>query len=564
FYKNMSSFKPLMGNDSKTNFHELEWVIKIRASLDKELDDDDDGFIVSIFNVPKPLMASDPYSYIPQQVAIGPYHFWRQELYEMERYKIASTKRFQNQLQSLKLEHIVDQLIRLEHKIRACYHKCLNFNVETLVWMMVVDASFLLEFLQVYTIEDESMILSVSSRMSHLIDYGGRKLGHNVILKDIVMLENQIPLFILRKMLEFKFASLELGDDMLFSMFIGLYKEVSPFKLVERDYLDIVISDRAHLLDFLYNMIVPKLDEESEIIVELENKHNDNEQNEKLFVNYAKKLVCEVWRVLLKLTTTLISFFKKLKQCRAMKAITWLPWTVISNLPVVGIIKQPVEYFLFSKENEATKEGNENLSSEDITNKSLLINEIAIPSVTELSKSGVSFVATKGDISTILFDVKSTTLYLPTISVDINTEVFMRNLVAYEASTTSGPLVFARYTELMNGIIDTEEDAKILREKGIILNHLKSDQEVANLWNGMSKSIKLTRVPFLDKVIEDVNQHYNSNVSIKVWKFMKVYVFASWQFLTFLAVIFLLCLMSLQVFCSFYRCNARNRVNVIR
>ncbi|CAL5191270.1 unnamed protein product [Lathyrus oleraceus] len=560
----MSSFKPLMGNDSKTNFHELEWVIKIRASLDKELDDDDDGFIVSIFNVPKPLMASDPYSYIPQQVAIGPYHFWSQELYEMERYKIASTKRFQNQLQSLKLEHIVDQLIRLEHKIRACYHKCLNFNVETLVWMMVVDASFLLEFLQVYTIEDESMILSVSSRMSHLIDYGGRKLGHNVILKDIVMLENQIPLFILRKMLEFKFASLELGDDTLFCMFIGLYKEISPFKLVERDYQNIVISERAHLLDFLYNMIVPKLNEESEIIVELENQHDNNEQNEKLFVNYAKKLVCEVWRVLLKLTTTLISFFKKLKQCRAMKAITWLPWTVISNLPVVGIIKQPVEYFLFSKENEATKEGNENLSSEDITNKSLLINEIAIPSVTELSKSGVSFVATKGDISTILFDVKSTTLYLPTISVDINTEVFMRNLVAYEASTTSGPLVFARYTELMNGIIDTEEDARILREKGIILNHLKSDQEVANLWNGMSKSIKLTRVPFLDKVIEDVNQHYNSNVSIKVWKFMKVYVFASWQFLTFLAVIFLLCLMSLQVFCSFYRCNARNRVNVIR
>ncbi|CAK8540827.1 unnamed protein product [Lathyrus sativus] len=551
----MSSFKPLIENDSKTNFHELEWVIKIRASLDKELDDgDDDGFIVSIFNVPKPLMASDPYSYIPQQVAIGPYHFWSQELYEMERYKIASTKRFQNQLQSLKLEHIVDQLIRLEHNIRACYHKYLNFNVETLVWMMVVDASFLLEFLQVYTIEDETMILSVSSRMSHLIDYGGRKLGHNVILKDIVMLENQIPLFILRKMLEFKFASLELGDDMLFLMFIGLYKEISPFKLVERDYPNIVISERAHLLDFLYNMIVPSLNDESEI----ENLHNDNEQNEKSYVNYVKKIISEVWRLLLKLTTILISLFKKFKQCKAMKVITWLPWTVISNLPVVGIIKQPVEYFLFSKENEATKEGNENLNSNDITNKSLLIDEIAIPSVTELSKSGVSFVATKGDISSISFDVKSTTLYLPTISLDINTEVFMRNLVAYEASTSSGPLVFTRYTEVMNGIIDTEEDARILREKGIILNHLKSDQEVAKLWNGMSKSIKLTRVPFLDKVIEDVNKHYNSNVSIKIWKFMKVYVFASWQFLSFLAVIFLLCLMSLQVFCSFYKCNARN------
>ncbi|CAI8591994.1 unnamed protein product [Vicia faba] len=551
----MSNFKPLMTNDSKTNFHELEWVIKIRESLDKEVEDDGE-FLVSIFNVPKPLMASDPYSYTPQQVAIGPYHFWSQELYEMERYKIASTKRFQNQLQSLKLEHIVDQLIRLDHKIRACYHKYLNFNVETLVWMMVVDASFLLEFLQVYTIEDETMIPSVSSRMSHLIDYGGRKLGHNVILKDIVMLENQIPLFILRKMLEFKFTSLELGDDMLYIMFIGLYKEISPFKLVERNYSDIVISGRPHLLDFLYNMIVPKLDEELEIIVE----HKDNEHGQNLYVNYVKKSLCEVWRLLL----ALISLFEKFKQCRAVKVMIWLPWTFISNLPVVGIIKQPIEYFLFSKEKEATKEGNKNLSSNNIVNKSLLIDEISIPSVTELSKSGVNFVATKGDISTILFDVKTIIFYLPTISLDINSEVFMRNLIAYEASTASEPLVFTRYTELMNGIIDTEEDAKILREKGIILNHLKSDQEVANLWNGMSKSIKLTRVPFLDKVIEDVNQHYNGNVSIKIWRFIKVYVFASWQFLTFLAVIFLLCLMSLQVFCSFYRCNAKNRINVIR
>jgi hypothetical protein len=558
----MSNLKPILANDSKTNFDELEWVIKIRESLDKDLEDDGE-FFVSIFNVPKSLMGSDPYSYIPQQVAIGPYHFWRQELYEMERYKIASTKRFQIQLHSLKLDHIVDQLIRLEHRVRSCYHKYLNFNVETLMWMMVVDASFLLTFLEVYTIQDERMMLSFSSRMSHLIDFGGRKLGHNAILKDIVMLENQIPLFILRKMLEFKFASLELADDMLILMFIGLYNEISPIKVVEQDYPDIIFSECAHLLDFLYNLIVPKLEEQSEI-GESDHRQKDNEDNEKSCVNYVKKFLCEACRLLSNLATTLVSLFKKLKQCRAMKVITWLPWTIISNLPGMGIIKQPIEYFIFSQEKEATNAGNENINSDDITNKSLLIDEITIPSVTELSKSGVSFVATKGDISTIRFDVKSTTFYLPTISLDINTEVFMRNLVAYEASTALGPLVFARYTELMNGIIDTEEDARILREKGIILNHLKSDQEVANLWNGMSKSIKLTRVPFLDKVIEDVNKHYNGNMSIKVWKFMKVYVFASWQFLTFLAVIFLLFLMSLQVFCSFYRCNARNHVKVIR
>lgn len=546
-------------NDSKVNFDELKWTIQIRETLNEDLDEDGE-FCVSIFNVPKPLMVCNPDSYIPQQVAIGPYHFLRQELYEMERYKIAAAKRFQNQLQSLKLEHIVDQLIRLEHRIRACYHKYLYFNTETLIWMMVVDASFLLEFLQVYTLQDQTLILQGSSMMSsHFL---GRKLAHNIILKDIVMLENQIPLFVLRNMLEFKFSSLELADDMLHSMFIGLYKELSPFIVTEEDYLEIIVSECAHLLDFLYNMIVPKLEEEEEQtdVVEIA----DREDNKKSFLNHVKKFLCVIGRFLSKLTTTMMKLIKKVMQCRVMKFIIWLPWTIISNLPVLGTVKQPVEYLFFSREKESTKEenGNSSLDNNEI-NKSPLMDEISIPSVKELSQSGVCFMATKGDISTIRFDVKNVTLHLPTIGLDINTGVFMRNLVAYEASSVSGPLIFTRYTELVNGIIDTEEDAKILREKGIILNHLKSDREVADLLNGMTKSIKLTRVPFLDKVIEDINQYYNSKLSIKIWKFMKVYVFASCQSLTFFAVVFLLFLTSLQVFCSFYRCSSRNRVKMI-
>ena len=124
--------------------------------------------------------------------------------------------------------------------------------------------------------------------------------------------------------------------------------------------------------------------------------------------------------------------------------------------------------------------------------------------------------------------------------------------MAYEASTVSGPLVLARYTELMNGIIDTKEDVKLLREKGIILNHLKSDEEVANLFNGMSKSIRLT---FLDKAIEDANKYYNGRWKVKMREFFKTYVFGSWQFLALLAAILLVLLMTLQAFCSVYSCS---------
>ncbi|KAK9229555.1 hypothetical protein WN944_022518 [Citrus x changshan-huyou] len=37
-------------------------------------------------------MSSDPDSYTPQEVAIGPYHYWRQGLYEMITYKLVQRK----------------------------------------------------------------------------------------------------------------------------------------------------------------------------------------------------------------------------------------------------------------------------------------------------------------------------------------------------------------------------------------------------------------------------------------------------------------------------------------
>ena len=233
-----------------------------------------------------------------------------------------------------------------------------------------------------------------------------------------------------------------------------------------------------------------------------------------------------------------------------VKVILKLPWTIVSKLPGFSILKQPVEDIFFSQNKEENKPENGN----NII-KPPLIEEIAIPSVSELSKSGVRFLPTNGSISSITFDAKMATLYLPTVSLDVNTEVILRNLVAYEASNASGPLVMTRYTELMNGIIDTEEDAKILRERGIILNRLKSDEEVANLWNGMSKSIRLTKVPFLDKVIEDVNKYHGSRWQVKAGKVITRYVFGSWQLLTLLAIIAILLLMVLQAFCSVYSCS---------
>ncbi|KAK8480828.1 hypothetical protein V6N13_063204 [Hibiscus sabdariffa] len=506
-----------------SHFDEVRWVINIRRSLAEEVDEEID-VPVSIFNVPKALMSTDPESYVPQSVALGPYHYCRPELHEMETYKLAAAKRAQKHLHRVQFHTLVENLTRFEPQVRACYHKYLHFNGETLAWMMAIDASFLLEFLQIYGLRQ------------------GKSAHNYSILRDIVMLENQIPLFVLRKVLEIQYSSLESGDELLVSMLNGLSRELSPFRTMDHS-VEIDVSKCAHVLDFLHDTIVPKLDEEEEECETSEPEDQGDGQSQ------VPKLLSELWNLVSRI-------IKALLMSRLVRVLLKFPWKIVSNLPGLIILKQLIKHVFFSQDNDEQKGKPEHDSGQ---NKPPLAEEIAIPSVEDLSKSGVRFIPTDGNISTITFDTNTVTFHLPTVTLDINTKVVLRNLVAYEASNASGPLVFTRYTELMNGIIDTEQDVRLLSQNGIILNHLKSDEEAAELWNGMSKSIRLTKVPLLDNVIEDVNKYYNCRWNVKARKFFRQHVYGSWQFLTLLAAILLLILLTFQAFCSVYSCSRVSR-----
>ncbi|WCJ40442.1 hypothetical protein M5689_021358 [Euphorbia peplus] len=550
---NSQSIMPSIPNVGP-NFDQHQWILHIRRSIEDELENETE-ILVSIFKVPKVLMTTDPDSYTPQLIALGPYHYWRPELFEMERYKLAAARRIQKQLgHDLKFQQVVDQLSKHDHQIRGNYHKFLDISHETFAWMMALDASFLLDFLQIYAIKEGMRLTRIASQMSHhLVDYAGRKSTHNAILKDMVMLENQIPLFVLRTVLEFQFENLDSSDEMLEAMVLGFCKEISPLKMMKLEKRKVRVSGAAHLLDYLYHSMVPKIEVPQPEITEAEERGSRRVDEDSVAGNssYIKDLFSELWKIISKLHKGPFKLLQKLLKSRGLKVILKLPWKILSKLPGFSLLAQPVNLLLASEDDKEETKPENDASNPD---KPPLVEEIAIPCVSELHKSGVRFLPTSGNIKSVSFDPKTVTFHLPVVSLDGNTEVLLRNLVAYEASSASGPLVFTRYTELMNGIIDTDEDVKLLREKGIVLNRLKSDKEVAEVWNGMNKSIRLTKVPFLDKVIEDVNKHYNGRWKVKVVNFMKKYVFGSWQFLTLLAAIMLLILMTLQAFCSVYDC----------
>ncbi|CAL1399965.1 unnamed protein product [Linum trigynum] len=545
------------------NLDDHRWIINIRRSLEEQehledivdLEDSDDELTVRIFNVPKPLLSTHPDSYTPQQVAIGPYHHHRPELHEAARHKHSSARRLQRQLQPpVRFPHIVERLMKLGARIRDCYHKYLDFSDETLAWMMAIDGSLLLELLRGPPETQERLTTE-----DHDVQHHGRSVGsmltvvksgqNSGMIRDVMMLENQIPMIVLRKILEVQHGTQELGDEKLRAMLVGFCREVSPFKMMD-DFRGMEVSCSAHLLDYLYQTILPNqvVKEETaaaDRIKQAEDSStecNDNERSNRVFLTSVKRFTSKLDK----------DHIKRLLLSRPVKFVLRLPFTILTNLlPGFAILRHPVEYFIFSSPPHDGRPGPSN--SNNNFYRPPLLEEITIPSVTELVSSGVHIVPTVSSISSISFDTKSSKLHLPIVSLDVNTEVVLRNLVAYEASNASvGPLVFTRYTELMNGIIDTGEDVKLLRERGVVLNHLKSDDEAADLWNGMSKSIRLTRVAFLDDVIAEVNLYYNGRWKVRIGRFMGQYVFASWQSLTLLAAVLILVLMAFQVFCSVY------------
>ncbi|RWW42831.1 hypothetical protein BHE74_00051577 [Ensete ventricosum] len=232
-------------------FDEIQWVSRIRRVLEEELESDDDDRPASISDVPKALLCSKPDAYIPQILALGPYHRHREELHDMERYKLAAARRMQSRLPGVKFLDVVALFIKLELPIRAHYHRYLKFNGETLAWMMALDISFLLEFLQIIATSKGKMVGRAPSRMSHLVGLDRRTSAYNMLLCDALMLENQIPLFLLQKALGMQF---------------------SPFKTLDiSPWID--AGQHAHLLELLYQTVAPNPEELFETI-------EGNEENE--------------------------------------------------------------------------------------------------------------------------------------------------------------------------------------------------------------------------------------------------------------------------------------------
>ncbi|KAM2640361.1 hypothetical protein TB1_026751 [Malus domestica] len=183
---------------------ESEWMINIKDKLDQAGQDDAVSSWAKhcIYKVPHYLREGDDKAIVPQIVSLGPYHHGKRRLRQMDRHKWRSLLRMLKRTNQC-IELYLNSIKEVEEKARACYEgpAAMGLSSNEFVEMMVLDGCFVLELFRGV---GEGFKQLGYPRNDPIFAMRG---SMHSIQRDMIMLENQLPLFILDRLL-----GLQLGD----------------------------------------------------------------------------------------------------------------------------------------------------------------------------------------------------------------------------------------------------------------------------------------------------------------------------------------------------------------
>ncbi|ONI02944.1 hypothetical protein PRUPE_6G230300 [Prunus persica] len=183
-----------------------EWVINIKDKLEQAGQDDAAGTWAKlcIYRVPHYLREGDDKAIVPQIVSLGPYHHGRRRLRQMDRHKWRSLHHMLKR-NNQNIQLYLDSIKEVEEKARACYEGPVAMGISSneFVEMMVLDGCFVLELFRGAA---EGFKQLGYPRNDPIFAMRG---SMHSIQRDMIMLENQLPLFILDRLLGLQFGDPE-------------------------------------------------------------------------------------------------------------------------------------------------------------------------------------------------------------------------------------------------------------------------------------------------------------------------------------------------------------------
>ncbi|XP_057449556.1 UPF0481 protein At3g47200 [Lotus japonicus] len=191
-----------------------DWVISIKEKLDQACQDDvaSSWAKLSIYKIPHYLRDStgDDKAYAPQIVSLGPYHHGKKRLRQMERHKWRSLDHVLKRTKH-DIRLYLNSMKEIEERARSFYEGPISLSSNEFVEMLVLDGCFVLELFRGAT---EGFKELGYSRNDPIFAMRG---SMHSIHRDMIMLENQLPLFVLDRLL-----GLQLGNPDLKGLVAGL------------------------------------------------------------------------------------------------------------------------------------------------------------------------------------------------------------------------------------------------------------------------------------------------------------------------------------------------------
>ncbi|GLJ50929.1 hypothetical protein SUGI_1084510 [Cryptomeria japonica] len=479
--------------------------------------------LARIFRVPKSLRDSSDNSYRPYLVSIGPFHYGKEELKHMEEFKSEAVRRMQKRIQRrdpcASIKSIVEGFVLPKHKeIRKFYGEhFLQFTAIELAWMVTRDACFIFEFLVNYLekgLRDQPLYQEKVAEFGWMYDPVFDAAFQNPLtgklMDDIFLFENQLPLWVLQhlqvQMDGTDGTNLNL-DDLIGLMLMGVVRHTIFLWYVQYGFSECC----EHLLEALYTGMVGR----TELYFSREAVPLKASSRNRMQIFFDKvvesgKGIYRRWRSLPSNTNS-----DELNSILLLKLPT-----------AVELKRRGVKIFPVTKENAKKK-------SDEL-------------------KEG--FPA----IMFIKFDEKTSTLYLPEVTLTPESNSVIRNFIAMELSLKEkyNPRPMTQFALFMDELIDSEEDVAVLRKAEVIHNFYGSNVQVADHFNSLTKGI----APYSGcKVIDDVRiglHKYTKRKYKILWsEFMRVYFSKPWLLAGYIGAVLLLLMTVTQVVCLFVSCQ---------
>ncbi|XP_072984397.1 uncharacterized protein [Typha latifolia] len=137
-------------------------------------------------------------------------------------------------------------------------------------------------------------------------------------------------------------------------------------------------------------------------------------------------------------------------------------------------------------------------------------------------------------------------LMLPRMVVDDLTRSRLLNMVAFEMCLgAASEYGITSFVWLLDCLIDHADDVKELRKKGILLNALGSDEQVADLFNEIATDLTLDQQPY-NEVLKKIASHCGSKTKVFIYQLKDTHFSSPWTTISFVAAVVLLVLTVVQ------------------